>query len=92
MKQTAIRITISGRVQGVGFRAGALHRAKQLGIRGWVKNSDSGGVEIVAEGDRDVINEFLDWCSHGPMLAVVEKVETKVIRINKNYPIFSIRN
>ena len=53
-----IHFLIRGRVQGVGFRWFVHREAAELGLRGWVKNTDSGDVEIVAAGDADVIAEL----------------------------------
>ncbi|MBL7151574.1 MAG: acylphosphatase [Candidatus Omnitrophica bacterium] len=50
----------SGRVQGVGFRFTAESIAKGLGLTGWVKNLDAGNVEVVAEGDKDALEDFLE--------------------------------
>jgi acylphosphatase len=54
-----VHVFYSGRVQGVGFRFTAESLAKGLGITGWVKNLDKGGVEVVAEGKRDSLEDFL---------------------------------
>ena len=70
-----VRILISGRVQGVGFRASARDRAHQIGIDGWARNLADGRVEMVAEGAPDAIDAFLGWCAHGPQGARVTGVE-----------------
>lgn len=59
MKQS-VHIIYSGRVQGVGFRYTARETAVELGLTGWVKNLWDGRVEIVAEGEDDVLKDFLD--------------------------------
>jgi acylphosphatase len=60
------KIYISGHVQGVGFRWGAVRKATKMGIRGYVKNLSDGRVYIEAEGTRDQLSEFVDWCMKGP--------------------------
>jgi acylphosphatase len=55
-----VHVYYSGRVQGVGFRYTAIHLAQELEITGWVKNLSDGRVEILAEGQEDVLESFLD--------------------------------
>ncbi|MCL6611882.1 MAG: acylphosphatase [Peptococcaceae bacterium] len=66
---------ISGRVQGVCFRAHAREKAESLGIRGWVRNLPDGRVEAVIEGDDSSIREMLEWCRTGNPPARVDHVE-----------------
>lgn len=70
-----IHIVVSGRVQGVGFRYATVDAACRIGVRGWVRNTRDGNVEIVAEGSRDSVGELLDWCHKGPALARVTAVD-----------------
>lgn len=69
----AVRLKISGRVQGVWFRASTQVEARKMGIRGWVRNLPDGSVEVVATGDQ--LPEFIRWCHQGPPLARVLSVE-----------------
>ena len=69
-----IRATISGRVQGVSYRAATAAQARHLGIVGWVKNRDDGGVELEAEGSASQIAALLAWCEQGPPSARVTNV------------------
>jgi acylphosphatase len=71
-----LNITISGRVQGVGFRYAARNIAKSLGIKGYAKNLYNGNVYIEAEADEESLAEFVLWCKKGPDYAYVSKVET----------------
>jgi len=64
-------IFVSGRVQGVFFRAETQERAQQLGLTGWVKNLADGRVEAVFEGDRARVEEMLEWAKKGPSGAIV---------------------
>ena len=66
---------ISGRVQGVSFRAGARARALRLGIRGHARNLRDGRVEVVAEGDAAAIDALEHWLRQGPIGARVEALE-----------------
>lgn len=68
------RVTIRGRVQGVGYRAWVEHEARQLGLRGWVRNRRDGGVEAVFEGDEDVVADMIASCRNGPYSARVDEV------------------
>lgn len=68
---------ISGRVQGVTFRASTRRRAKKMDLNGWVKNLKDGRVEAVFEGPEGKIKEMVDWCHRGPRAARVENVEVE---------------
>jgi len=80
MKQ-ALAITLSGRVQNVGFRFATVQKAKELDIKGFVKNKVDGTVYIEAEGDADNLNHFLEWCKEGPPAAKVQNTETQEIPV-----------
>ncbi len=84
-------ITISGRVQGVGFRYFVRKKAIEIGIAGWVKNSRSGGVEVIAEGETAKIEVFIDWLKIGPSLGRVDKVIVNRFERTNNYKGFEIR-
>jgi acylphosphatase len=74
-----LRIVVSGRVQGVYFRASAKEEAMKLGINGWVRNTKEGNVELEAEGGEEALNAFVDWCRKGPSSAEVAHISiTKV--------------
>jgi acylphosphatase len=60
------RIHVKGRVQGVGFRYTAVREAKRRGITGFVKNQYDGSVYIEAEGSREQLLDFVEWCRRGP--------------------------
>jgi len=70
-----IHIRISGRVQGVGFRAWACRKATDLSLSGWVRNRSNGSVELMAEGSDSDIDFFLSLCRKGPLFARVDKIE-----------------
>ena len=66
---------ISGRVQGVFFRANTLQQARSLGLAGWVRNLSDGRVETVFEGDERAARAMLSWCHRGNPPARVAHVE-----------------
>ncbi|MCE5266222.1 MAG: acylphosphatase [Deltaproteobacteria bacterium] len=69
------RVLISGRVQGVFFRANASKRASALGLSGWVRNLPDGRVETVFEGEDEKAEGMLAWCRTGTPPARVDQVE-----------------
>ena len=71
-------LTISGRVQNVGFRYSAHKKAKELNICGSVKNLSNGSVFIEAEAEEGNLELFVAWCHNGPSWANVRKVEIQV--------------
>ncbi len=70
----SVRLTITGRVQGVGYRIWAERTGVALGLRGWVRNRMDGSVELQATGDEAVIAKLIEACQHGPRAAVVTDV------------------
>jgi acylphosphatase len=68
---------IAGQVQGVGFRAKATMQAGTLGLLGWVCNLPDGRVEVVAEGERAMVEQLIDWCRSGPARATITDVDLK---------------
>jgi len=68
------RFYVSGRVQGVYYRASACDIARQLGLTGWVRNMPDGRVEAVACGDSRKLDEFEAWLWNGPETARVDSV------------------
>jgi acylphosphatase len=67
-------IIVSGRVQGVFYRASTKQMADLLGVKGFVLNLTDGTVYIEAEGDEEVLVKFIQWCHHGPDRAEVSYV------------------
>jgi acylphosphatase len=65
---------VSGRVQGVFFRANTQREAQRLGLTGWVRNTEGGGVELVACGTASALAEMEQWLQHGPPRAHVLQV------------------
>ncbi|PIQ32923.1 MAG: acylphosphatase [Bacteroidetes bacterium CG18_big_fil_WC_8_21_14_2_50_41_14] len=79
MSSTAVRLTIHGKVQGVGFRFYTQRKAQELHISGWVINQRDGTVYVEAEGDKQAVDTFIDWCNEGPSWAEVRLVQTQEI-------------
>jgi len=84
-------IKISGIVQGIGYRYFVLNKAKKLGITGWVRNLDTGGVEINAEGPEKQMEDFVDAIRTQHPWAQIKGIELEKSEIKiKTYDDFSI--
>lgn len=70
-----VRVTVSGRVQGVFFRATCARLARDAGLGGYVRNLPDGRLEAAFEGEELAVDAIVDWCRRGPDLARVEAVE-----------------
>ena len=81
---------VSGRVQGVFYRASAQQRAQQLGLSGWVRNLADGGVEVYACGEPSQLEALCHWLHQGPELANVESIDCTDCEV-EDLPGFSIR-
>jgi acylphosphatase len=81
---------ITGKVQGVWYRASAKDKALALGLKGKVWNEPDGSVGAVVQGQEDVVTEFIEWCKEGPMLAKVEDVFVTEQLMNEVYQSFEI--
>lgn len=71
-----INVTVSGRVQGVWFRASTRDEARRLGLTGFVRNEPDGSVYLEAEGEDEALADLLEWLKQGPPLARVDSLET----------------
>lgn len=70
----ARRYRVTGRVQGVGFRAATSGKARELGLSGWVGNCPDGAVELVAAGPENAMVSLRTWLNHGPSMARVDGI------------------
>lgn len=75
MAELARRVRITGRVQGVGFRAWAAHRAEDLGISGWIRNEEDGSVSALIAGQAADVGRMIGELRSGPRMALVARVE-----------------
>ncbi len=89
--ETNVFVRVSGRVQGVWFRASTKQKAEQLGVTGWIRNTSNGCIEAIFEGDENMVKEMIDWCNHGPPQAKVENVEIKNQPVTKAFDSFAIK-
>ena len=73
----AVDVTVTGRVQGVSFRAYAEDQARRLGVAGWVRNEPDGSVGAHFEGVPEAVDALVEWCRTGPRLARVDHVRVQ---------------
>ena len=71
------RVYVSGRVQGVFFRNEIANLAERLGVTGWVRNLSDGRVEALFEGEKEKIEEEVEFCKRGPPGASVQNLQVK---------------
>jgi acylphosphatase len=72
-----VHVFVSGRVQGVFFRAETADMASRLGLAGWVRNLPDGRVEALFEGEKQDVEKALEFCKRGPPGARVQNVDLK---------------
>ena len=84
-------IQVHGFVQGVFFRSNTIKMAGELGLKGYAKNMPDGTVEIVAEGPKDNINKFVDYCKKSPGSSKVSKIDVKFGKANNEFDGFAIK-
>ena len=83
-------VFISGRVQGVCFRAYTQNQAASFKLTGWVKNCSDGSVEAVFEGSREAVEDMVSWCGQGPLGAFVDKVNVQWLEYIGEYDGFGV--
>ena len=87
-----IKIRVSGRVQGVGFRFFTHQQAQKLGLVGYVKNLDNGDVEIVAQGDSVQISKLTEWLEQGgPVSARINNINIDQSSVQEDLTSFKVR-
>ena len=89
MKKT-MHCFVSGRVQGVFFRARTLEQAQLFGLSGWVRNLPDGRVEVMATGDERQLKQLKEWLKHGPDMARVTDLKVTETGLEE-FGNFSIR-
>jgi acylphosphatase len=75
MNRVCAHLLISGKVQGVFFRAHTQEKAQAFGLNGWVRNLPTGQVETVLNGNKKLVDKMIQWCRHGPPSALVTKID-----------------
>ena len=88
--ETAVRCVVAGKVQRVRYRLSTQEKAQGLGLEGWVKNLDTGEVELIARGKLEDVQALVDWLSFGPPMAEVEKVDVDPINTLEPFDGFKI--
>lgn len=93
MDQSKKHIRISGRVQGVGFRHFTRQNAKNLNIKGWVKNLSDGDVEAVLVGEKKNVGQMIERIKEGPRMARVDNLslDEESDKLNERFNEFSVR-
>ena len=86
----AFSARVTGIVQGVGFRYAAVHEARRLGVKGFVRNVSDGSVEAVGEGDARAVTAFLAWLEIGPPGATVHRVTVTEVPYAGRFDRFSV--
>jgi predicted permease/acylphosphatase len=81
-------LLVSGKVQGVYYRASTEQKARELGLTGWVRNLPDGRVEIVAEGEPLQLKALHEWCHEGPERAVVDEVAAQELPATQEFTDF----
>ena len=84
-------LLITGKVQGVFFRAYARDQAVQLRLTGWVRNTADGKVEAVVEGSQDKVESFVTWCRLGPPSSQVTDMRVEKQEYRGEFKQFSVR-
>jgi acylphosphatase len=77
-----VRLTIHGRVQGVGYRAFVEHEAFRRGLEGWVRNRRDGSVETLIAGEAPVLDEMIEACRRGPAGARVDRMDIEEAEVS----------
>lgn len=76
------RLTITGRVQGVGYRDWTLVTGLRLGLTGWVRNRSDGAVEALIVGDEAAVGEMIEACRRGPPMARVDEIDVEPVDLD----------
>lgn len=90
MDKLRLKLKIFGDVQGVAFRYHSREMASDLDLTGWVRNAADGAVECLAEGQKEKLEKFLQWCHKGPKWADVSKVDSEWQKYQGEFDSFKI--
>ena len=83
-----VSVRITGRVQGVGFRAATVRQAHSMGITGWVRNNEDNSVEALLQGPHDQVDRMLSWLLSGPPAARVAEVQSTEVLTERHFDRF----
>ena len=86
-----VKVVVSGRVQGVGFRYFVVEQAGLLGLKGWVRNLPDGRVEAEVQGPTENVNMLLDQLRVGPRMSHVTAVDVQDLEGSVSYQDFRVR-
>ena len=89
--QRRVRFRVTGRVQGVAYRASAVDAAIRQGVVGWVRNLPTGDVDGVAQGEASAVDGFLAWAAKGPPGARIDRLTTDDEEVEDGLSRFEIR-
>ena len=86
------KLVVSGKVQGVGFRAATAREALRYpGMRGYVRNLSGGDVEVLVQANGSAVEAMIEWCHQGPPSARVESVQVIECKVDPALPYFTVR-
>ena len=88
--KTLAHVIISGEVQGVWFRASTKQQAEMHNLTGWVKNTNTGDVEAVFEGEKQQVDAVIQWCHKGTPLSHVKQVQVTFLEPEGKFSSFKI--
>jgi acylphosphatase len=77
-----VRLVVTGRVQGVGYRDWALATGRRLGVSGWVRNRGDGSVEALVVGEEEAVGKMVEACRQGPSLARVDAIDVEPVDLD----------
>jgi acylphosphatase len=92
MNMERVHLVVRGRVQGVYYRASTRDRARRWQLHGWVRNCTDGSVEIVAEGEKETLEQLIAWCHTGPPGAMVTAVDVEWQAATGEFSGFMVKN
>lgn len=90
-EEKTLRVRVEGLVQGVGFRAFVMAQARDCGVRGWVRNTKDGAVEVEAQADARALERFLLELRKGPRMARVEEMRVETLGDAARHGSFEMR-
>jgi len=91
-EKVRVHVLVHGVVQGIFFRTNTRSNAQILGVKGWVKNTKDGGIEAVFEGDKDRVEEMVEFCRKGPSGAVITDVKVEWQPYRAEFTDFEIKH